>query len=177
MPIRTIITFPDPLLRRKTEPVTDFDQSLEKLVADMAETMYDAPGVGLAANQIGVCRKLMLVDISEDRENKAEREYLVLANPEIMASEGAQIDEEGCLSVPDLTAKVKRFWKITLRAQDIKGRPLEFEAVDHFARVIQHEVDHLNGILFLDHLSVLKRSLYKKRRKKQLRQEKEAHGQ
>ncbi len=177
MPTRTIITFPDPFLRKKTEPIIDFDLSLEELVADMVETMYEAPGIGLAANQIGACCKLMLVDTSEDRENKAAREYLVLANPEIVASQGCQIDEEGCLSVPDLTAKVKRFQKITLRAQDIKGRPLEFEAEDHFARVIQHELDHLNGILFLDHLSVLKRSLYKKRRKKQLQQERNSHGQ
>ncbi len=171
MAIRKIRKYPDPILRQKTEPVTEFNNELKELVADMAETMYDAPGVGLAANQIGVCCKVLLVDTTEDREHGARREYMALVNPEIVACEGSQVDEEGCLSVVDLTAKVKRYRTITIRAQDIEGNPVEFTAEDFFARVIQHEVDHLNCILFIDHLSPLKRALYKKKRKKQLEEE------
>lgn len=176
MTIRKILTYPDPVLRKETEPVTVFDETLQELVKDMAQTMYDAPGVGLAANQIGVCRKLVLVDTSEEHEGKKKRQYLVLANPEIVTGEGSQMDEEGCLSVVDCTAKVKRFQKIRVRAQDIEGNPLDFEAEEFFARVIQHEVDHINGLLFIDHISALKRSLYKKRLKKLLKQERGAAG-
>lgn len=170
MAIKKILTFPNPVLRQKVETVTSFDESLKELATDLAETMYDAPGAGLAANQIGVCLRVVVVDISE---NKEEKKHLVLVNPEIIDKEGCQIDEEGCLSVIDLTAKVERYRKLLVRAQDLDGKSWEFPAEDFFARVIQHELDHINGILFIDHLSSLKRMLYKKRLKKILREQEE----
>ena len=170
MAIKKILTFPNPVLRQEVETVTSFDDSLKKLATDLAETMYDAPGAGLAANQIGVCLRVVVVDISE---NKEEKKHLVLVNPEIIDKEGCQIDEEGCLSVIDLTAKVERYRKLLVRAQDLDGKSWEFPAEDFFARVIQHELDHINGILFIDHLSSLKRTLYKKRLKKILREQEE----
>ena len=172
MAIKKIFTFPDPVLRQKVETVTSFDDSLKQLAADLTETMYAAPGAGLAANQIGVCLRIVVVDVSNDEE---EKKHLVLVNPEIIEKEGCQVEEEGCLSVIDLTANVERYSKLVIRAQDLDGKTWEFPAEDFFARVIQHELDHLNGILFIDHLSVLKRSLYKRRLKKLLReQEKES---
>ena len=170
MAIKKIITYPDPVLRKKVEPVTCFDESLKELTQDLIETMYAAPGAGLAANQIGVCLRVVVVDASKSEE---EKEPLVLVNPEIIEKEGCQIDEEGCLSVIDLTAKVERFKKLLVRAQDLDGKIREFSAEDFFARVIQHELDHLNGVLFIDRLSPLKRALYKKRLKKILRAQEE----
>ena len=169
MAVQEIIKYPNRILRQKTETVTSFDDDLKKLVAEMVETMYAAPGVGLAANQIGISFQVAVIDISRDKER--EKENLVLVNPEIIAMEGYQVGEEGCLSVIDLSAKVKRYRKISVRALDIEGKVNEFEAEDHFARVIQHEVDHLNGLLFIDHISSLKRNLYKKRLKKELKQQ------
>ena len=172
MAIKKIFTYPDPVLRQKVETVTSFDDSLKQLAADLAETMYAAPWAGLAANQIGVCLRIVVLDVSVDKE---EKKHLVLVNPEIIEKEGCQVDEEWCLSVIDLTANVERYSKLVVRAQDLDGKTWEFPAEDFFARVIQHELDHLNGILFIDHLSVLKRSLYKRRLKKLLReQEKES---
>ena len=166
MAIRKILTYPNQILRQKAEAVTSFDDSLRQLANDLAETMYAAPGAGLAANQIGVSLRVVVVDVSK---NKEEKKHLVLVNPEIIEKEGCQIDEEGCLSVIDLTANVERYSKLVVRAQDPDGKTWEFPAEDFFARVIQHEIDHLNGILFIDHLSSLKRSLYKRRLKKLLR--------
>lgn len=163
MAIRKIITFPDPFLREPTKPVTVFDQELEQLVADMAETMYAARGAGLAANQIGVGRRIAVLDIAKRDE---ERDLQVFINPEIVFQEGNQVDDEGCLSVIDLSAKVKRAKRIGLKCRDLKGNSRELEAEDWLARVLQHEIDHLNGVLFIDHLSSLKRSLYKKRLRK-----------
>ncbi len=165
MSLRTIITYPNPILRKKAEPVEAFDNKLKTLVNDMAETMYDAPGIGLAAPQIGESLQLIVVDISKEDE---EKRFMVMANPVITESEGNQLDEEGCLSVPELTSKVKRFKKITLSYQDVEGNKKELVTEDRFAVVLQHEIDHLNGILFIDHLSSLKRSLYKKKMKKLL---------
>ena len=170
MAIKKIITYPDPVLRKKVEPVTCFDESLKELAQDLTETMYAAPGAGLAANQIGVCLRVVVVDVSKSGE---EKKPLVLVNPEIIEKEGCQIDEEGCLSVIDLTAKVERFKKLLVKAQDLDGKTWEFPAEDFFARVIQHELDHLNGVLFIDRLSPLKRALYKKRLKKILQAQEE----
>jgi peptide deformylase len=170
MAIKKIFTYPNPVLRQKVETVNSFDDSLKELARDLAETMYDAPGAGLAANQIGVCLRVVVIDVSASEE---EKKPLVLVNPEIIEKEGCQVDEEGCLSVIDLTAKVERYSKLLVRAQDLNGRTWEFPAEDFFARVIQHELDHLNGILFIDHLSPLKRTLYKKRLKKILREKEE----
>jgi len=168
MAIREILKYPHPVLRQTAEPVTVFDDELKALVADMAETMYDAPGVGLAANQIGVTRQVVVIDMTPKDEPK---DLITLINPRIVKGEGSEVDEEGCLSVVDLSANVKRFTKIWVEAQGIDGAPMAFEAEDYFARVIQHEVDHLNGHLFIDWISSLKRSLYKKKRKKQLQAE------
>jgi len=170
MAIKKILTYPDPALRQKVETVTSFDDSLKQLASDLAETMYDAPGAGLAANQIGVCLRVAVINVSESDEEKS---HLVLINPEIIEKEGCQVDEEGCLSVIDLTANVERYKKLLIRAQDLNGKTLEFPAEDFFARVIQHELDHLKGILFIDHLSSLKRTLYKKRLKKILLEQEE----
>ncbi|MBU0485768.1 MAG: peptide deformylase [Proteobacteria bacterium] len=163
MAIQPIVTFPQPVLRDKAKKVTKFDDELKNLINDMAATMYDAPGVGLAAPQIGVSLQLTVIDTSR---NKEERNFLVLANPIIVKGEGEQVDEEGCLSVREYAANVKRYEKIWVEAQDINGEPLKFEAEGFFARVVQHELDHLNGTLFIDHLSSLKRTLYKKKLKK-----------
>ena len=166
MTIRKIITYPNPVLRKQAEEITEFDTALEQLTRDMAETMYQAPGVGLAANQIGIARCVVVVDISEEED---ERKYLVLTNPVIHDGEGKVSGEEGCLSVLEYEAKVNRFQKIRVTAQDLQGNELEFEAEDRFARIIQHEVDHLNGTLFIDHLSRLKQGMYKNKLRKILK--------
>lgn len=166
MSIKKIYQYPEPVLRAETTEITTFDDNLKNLIEDMAETMYDAPGIGLAAPQIGESVKLIVVDTSKDSEE--EREYLAMVNPKIVEHEGNQIDEEGCLSVPELTAKVKRFKKITVTYQDLEGNTQRLTTEDRFAVVLQHEIDHINGILFIDHLSPLKRNLYKKKVKKWL---------
>lgn len=171
MAVKKIITYPNPALREKTRTVTEFNEELKKLARDMADTMYEAPGAGLAANQIGADLRLMVIDTTDKEDETADKEYQGLVNAEITGGEGKQVDKEGCLSVIDLTAEVKRFQKISVKAQDLDGAPLEFEAEDFLARVIQHEVDHLNGILFIDHISSLKRTFYKKRLKKILKEQ------
>lgn len=165
MAIRKIYQYPESVLRKPTEKISTFDKDLKSLAEDMAETMYDAPGIGLAAPQIGESLKLIVVDTSKLDDDK---DYMALVNPEIVEHEGNQLDEEGCLSVPELTSKVKRFKKVTVTYQDLDGKDLEMTAEDRFAVVLQHEIDHLNGILFIDHLSPLKRNLYKKKVKKWL---------
>jgi len=166
MSILKIYEYPDPVLRKKTVKVTAFDEELTKLVEDMADTMYDAPGIGLAAPQIGRSVKLIVVDTTVQIDG--EKEYMSIVNPEIIAHEGIQLDEEGCLSVPELTANVKRYKRITVSYQNLEGHTQEFSTEGRFSVVLQHEIDHLNGILFLDHLSSLKRGLYKKKVKKWL---------
>ena len=165
MSLRTILTFPHPVLRQKAKQVPAFDDALKDLVTDMEETMYDAPGVGLAAPQIGESLQLIVVNTARDEDC---RETLVMVNPKISEKEGNQVDEEGCLSVIDLTASVKRSKKITVCYQDLEGEEQEMMAEDRFAVILQHEIDHLNGVLFIDHLSTLKRALYKKKVKKML---------
>ncbi len=168
MSILKIYQFPEPVLRKPTKKITLFDQTLDKLVGDMIDTMYDAPGVGLAAPQIGRSVQLIVVDTTGD--NGEEKKHMALVNPEIFYHEGSQLDEEGCLSVPELTANVKRYQRISVKFQDMKGQPHEISAENRFAVILQHEIDHLNGILFLDHLSSLKRNLYKKKVQKRLAQ-------
>ena len=166
MSILKIYEYPDPVLRKRTDKITTFDETLAKLVEDMAETMYNAPGIGLAAPQIGQSIKLIVVDITMNIDD--EKDYMVMLNPVIVGQEGSQLDEEGCLSVPELTANVKRYKGITVSYQDLEGHTKELSTEDRFSVVLQHEIDHLNGVLFLDHLSSLKRSLYKKKVKKWL---------
>jgi len=168
MAIKKIITYPHPVLREKAQPITVFNEALQTLVKDLADTMWAAPGVGLAANQIGIALQVVVVDRSTEDD---ERHYITLVNPVISDGEGSIIDEEGCLSVIECTANVKRFRKIHVTAQDVEGHPLEFDAEDRYARIIQHEVDHLLGTLFIDRLSSLKRALYKKKLKKILQEQ------
>ncbi len=168
MAIRPIRTYPDPVLRTKTARVEKIDGSLDRLIQDMIETMHAAPGVGLAANQVGVSLQLAVIDLST-RENAEQRHPLyVIINPEIVSSEGSVVEEEGCLSIPDYSEKVKRAAKVKVRAQDRTGKPFEIEAEGLLAKALQHEIDHLNGFLFVDRLSPLKKNIFKRRVKKAL---------
>ncbi len=165
MALRKIIEYPDPILRIKAKDVKIFDEELKALIEDMAETMYDAPGVGLAAPQIAESLQVIVVDITVPGE---EQQYMAMVNPKIIEQFDSQLDEEGCLSVPELTAKVERYKKITVQYQSEDGTKHALSTENRFAVVLQHEIDHVNGILFIDHLSPLKRNLYKKKRKKML---------
>lgn len=156
----------NPILERPADPVTDFDTpELHQLVADMFETMYASHGVGLAAPQIDVSKRLTVIDITGAEEGK-EPEQVILINPEVIAKEGKQTGEEGCLSIPGFREPVTRAKKATVRAQDVKGEWFEITGEDLLARAMLHEIDHLNGILFLSHLSSLKRDMIKRKIKK-----------
>jgi peptide deformylase len=158
MALRTILEFPDPRLRTKARPVTRFDERLGELIDDMFETMYAAPGIGLAATQIDVHQRLIVIDISEDRSGQ-----LVVINPEIVSREGAATMEEGCLSVPGYFDEVQRAAKVLLRAQDRTGAVFEMECNELLAACVQHEIDHIDGKLFVDYLSDLKRDRVRKK--------------
>jgi peptide deformylase len=158
MALRTILEFPDPRLRTRAQPVTRFDAALSTLVDDMFETMYAAPGIGLAATQVDVHQRLIVLDVS-----KEHNEPLVIINPEILTLEGSASTEEGCLSVPGIFDEVERAAKIRLRAQDRTGATFERDFDDILAVCIQHEMDHLEGKLFVDYLSDLKRERIRKR--------------
>ncbi len=155
--------YPDPVLKKVAAPVTDFDESLRQLAHDMAETMYAAPGIGLAAPQIGISKRLTVIDCSSRDE---EAQLLVLVNPEIIDREGESCEEEGCLSVPEYYAKVNRSEKVKVRFQDLDEQTRIIETGGLTAIACQHEIDHLDGILFVDHLSPLKRSIFRKKWKK-----------
>jgi peptide deformylase len=162
MAIRTILEFPDPRLRTRAQPVTRFDTELHRVVDDMLETMYAAPGIGLAATQIDVHQRLIVIDISADRNDA-----LVLINPEILSREGEIATEEGCLSVPGYFEEVKRASKIRVRAQDRDGNAFEKDCEEILAVCVQHEMDHLDGRLFVDYLSGLKRERIRKKLEKE----------
>ena len=161
--IREIVKYPDPILQRPTEKVTEFNQELRTLAADMFESMYKAQGIGLAAPQIGVSHRITVIDLSNQ---KNAEEKLVLINPEIVHKEGRQVEEEGCLSLPDIRDKVVRAAKVRVRAQDLDGNWQEHEGTELLARAFQHEIDHLDGILFPWRLSALKRDLILRRIRK-----------
>jgi len=163
MAILPIRIYPDSVLRVKCREVRDFDARLRKLAADMVETMIAAPGVGLAAPQVGVELRLAVVDTSVGQDPK---ELHILVNPEIVRREGAEADMEGCLSLPGINDKVERPLAITVCAVDLQGKPLELRAEDFLARAICHEVDHLDGILFTDHLRGLRRERSRRQLKK-----------
>ncbi len=166
MAIRDILTYPNKFLRKQARPVKDVDGDLQKIIADMGETMYAAPGAGLASIQIGVEQSIMVYDLTP---KDAKRSLQVLINPRIVSQEGQVISEnEGCLSVPDFRADVKRASQIVVEGLDRNGNPLRFDAEGYFAIILQHELDHLNGALFIDHLSSLKRGLFKRHLKKKL---------
>ena len=154
--IQTIVKYPDPILSQPGEPVTEFNAELRKLVADMFETTYANQGVGLAAPQVGVSKRVTVIDVSMGKDPK---DRLVLINPEIIFSEGKLYEEEGRLSFPDIREKVVRAAKVRIRAQDEKGKWFEMDGDDLMARAFQHEIDHLDGVLFLFRMSALKRSL------------------
>lgn len=169
MAILTILTYPEKSLLQPSAKVEHIDDTIKQLVDDMGETMFDAPGVGLAAPQVGINKRIIVYDINAGNPDKEEpeNEFTALINPEIIASSGSLISEkEGCLSVTDYTADVKRFEKVTVKALDINGNEMEFEAEGMPAVIMQHEIDHLDGILFIDRLSLLKRTMYKKKVKK-----------
>ena len=159
----TILKYGAPSLRENSLPVEKFDSDLEKLTTDMFETMYAAPGVGLAAPQVGVNIRLIVIDISGGKESDKK---IILCNPRIIASEGKQDGEEGCLSVPDFCEQVTRPLKVAIEAQDIKGESILIEGDGLLARAICHEIDHLDGVMFVDHLSPLKRALLRGKIKK-----------
>ncbi len=164
MAIRKILHYPDPRLRRKALPVDTVDDETRTLIDDMAETMYQAPGMGLAAPQIDVSKRILIIDISE-----ARNDLRVLVNPELLTQEGEQTMEEGCLSVPGVYEEVTRAEKVTVRALGRDGKPFELEADGLLATCVQHEIDHLNGKLFVDYLSRLKQQRVRKKLAKQQR--------
>jgi peptide deformylase len=165
MAILPILEFPDERLRKTAAPVEAVDESVRRLIDDMLETMYAAPGVGLAANQVNVQKRVIVLDVSEEKNAP-----LCLINPELLEKQGAEEMDEGCLSVPGIFEKVSRAEKIKVRALDREGNPFELEAEGLLAVCIQHEMDHLEGKLFVDYLSPLKRQLVRKKLKKEQRQ-------
>lgn len=163
MGLLEVRVYPDPVLRKKADPVEVFDEDLDRLVRDMADTMYEAPGVGLAAPQVGISRRLYIIDISSpSREN-----LLVFVNPEIVHAEGEITWEEGCLSFPDVHTDVKRSRNVRLSAQDVKGRPFTLEGENLLAVAMQHELDHLDGRLLIDNMSLIDRTLLKRKMTRQ----------
>lgn len=164
-----ICTYPDPVLRRRAEPVTTIDREIRKLIDEMAETMYAAPGIGLAANQVGKPKRVLVIDLQRPEYDQG---LLVLVNPRIVAASGETTYEEGCLSVPEFFSNVKRCEQVTVQGLDKDGKPVEISASGLMAVVLQHEIDHLEGRLFIDHLGTITRELFKRKWKKRLKEEK-----
>ena len=164
MAVRHILHYPDPRLYRKAEPLAKVDESVRALIRDMADTMYAAPGVGLAATQVNVHKRVVVIDSSETRD-----QLLVLINPEIISREGVQYCEEGCLSVPGVYEAVERAERVTVRALGLDGKSFTVTAEKLLAVCIQHELDHLDGKVFVDYLSRLKQQRIKAKLQKQLR--------
>ncbi len=171
-----VLQFPDAGLRKKAEPVREDEVTpdLRELAENMAETMYSEPGIGLAATQVGVEKRLIVMDV--DWPDDGERNLRMLFNPQIVDAQGKQVLEEGCLSVPDFTADVERAAKVIVRARSLDWEELEFDAEGLEAACFQHEIDHLDGKLFIDRISRLKRNMYVQRRKKQIRQGEDSPG-
>ncbi len=165
--ILKVVKYPEPVLSQPGEPVTEFDEKLREFVADMFETMYAAKGIGLAAPQVGVSKRITVIDLSS---GKNPEEKLVLINPEIIAREGKQYEEEGCLSFPDIHEKVQRAAKVTVRAQDEFGKWFEMDGEELLSRAFQHEIDHLDGVLFIFRMSALKRDMILRRIRKEQRE-------
>jgi peptide deformylase len=162
--VRTILKYGEPMLEQVAEPVTQFDTpELQNLIEDMWETMYSAKGVGLAAPQIGTGKRISVIDISVGED---ETKKLVIINPDVTVREGKQVGEEGCLSIPGFREPVARSNKVTVRAQNEKGEAIELIGEELLARAFEHEIDHLNGILFINHLSALKRDIIRRKIKK-----------
>lgn len=173
MPILPIVTVPDEILRSQAEEIRNIDDEIRRLAKDMVETMYKAPGIGLAANQVGKLLSLIVMDIeyayAEPQDKK--KAPIVVINPKIILGEGEEFREEGCLSVPDFSLEVKRKACVQVEGVDLKGNPIKLEAEGLLARVLQHEIDHLRGATLLNHASALKRSLYERKIKKRSRRD------
>ena len=165
MSLMPIHTYPDKCLRKKAQIVTSFDDDLSTLTQNMAQTMYDAPGIGLAAPQVNIDKRVVVIDVSEEKND-----LKILINPKITYQDGQHEYEEGCLSIPGIFGVVERAAEIEVKAQDLTGNVYEFQADGLLAICVQHEIDHLNGVLFIDHLSKLKRDRIKKKLKKEARQ-------
>jgi peptide deformylase len=150
------VKYPDPVLQQPGEPVTEFDKELRKFVADMFETMYASQGIGLAAQQVGVAKRITVIDLGQGKD---PAQKLVLINPEIISREGKQYEEEGCLSFPEIREKIARAAKVRIRAQDEHGKWFEMDGEELLSRAFQHEIDHLDGMLFIFRMSALKRDL------------------
>lgn len=163
MALLDIRTYPDPVLEQEASPVTSFDARLKTLIENMRETMYAAPGVGLAAPQVGESIRLIVVDPTAGEK---PGNFIAVVNPEIVREEGEIVFEEGCLSVPGFNEEVDRARAVTVTGQDVNGKDLRIDAEDFLAVIFQHEIDHLDGTLFIDHLSALKRTLIKKKIRK-----------
>lgn len=168
MAIREIKTYPEKVLKQKALPVATIDEHLQALIDDMIETMYAAPGIGLAAPQIGVSKQVIVIDVSHRQEEERKTPLLVLVNPVIKAMSGEIESEEGCLSLPGYIAAVKRAETVTVQGLDREGRPVEIEGEGLLCRALQHEIDHLNGTLLIDRISSIKREFFKKRYQKAL---------
>ncbi len=163
MALLNICIYPDPVLREKAKPIEKVDGKVRKLIDDMAETMYNAPGIGLAANQVGRPVQLIVVDLQREDDPHG---LIVLVNPQIVQAEGHIVWEEGCLSVPDFFSPVQRHEKIVVRGLNAEGKPLEIQADGLLAVALQHEIDHLNGRLFIDYLNPIKKDIFKRKWKK-----------
>ncbi len=160
MALLEIRKYPDKILREKASPVKEFNKDLQKLIDDMIETMYAAQGVGLAAPQVGISKRLIVIDVSSRGE---QQPLIVLINPEIIYSEGEAKTEEGCLSIPGYTTIVTRVEKVRVKGLDREENPIEVEGEGFFARALQHEIDHLNGFLIIDRIGRIKREFFKRR--------------
>ena len=154
--ILKIVKFPEPVLQQPGEPVIEFDGELRKFVANLFETMYASQGIGLAAQQVGVAKRVTVIDLSQGKD---PAQKLVLINPEVISRDGKQYEEEGCLSFPDIREKIARAAKVRIRAQDEKGKWFEMDGEELLSRAFQHEIDHLDGMLFIFRMSALKRDL------------------
>ncbi|NKB90157.1 MAG: peptide deformylase [Acidobacteria bacterium] len=166
MPILDIVKYPETILAERTEPVSEFDEDLRELAADMVATMYAAPGIGLAAPQVGRSERICVIDLSvgEDPDD-----LMVLVNPRVVAEEGGVREEEGCLSFPDIMLVVPRPERVVVEAQDLDGNPIRVEGDELLARCLHHEIDHLDGVLFIDRVSPLKRDLARRKIKRRIK--------
>lgn len=160
MAVLDIKKYPENVLKKKSLPVDKFDKDLQRLIDDMIETMYAAPGVGLAAPQVGVSKRLLVIDVSSKEE---ERPLIVLINPEIKEADGLADSEEGCLSIPEYSTTLKRADRVVVKGLDRNGKAVEIEGTGLLAKALQHEIDHLDGVLIVDRISALKREFFKKK--------------
>ncbi len=166
MSLLDIVIYPDPILREKCEPVEEITDEIRQLIDDMTQTMYEAPGIGLAASQVGSRHRVIIVDVGDDEESGRKARLYQIINPEIVEESGSVESEEGCLSIPDIRESVKRSKSILVKGLSPEGKEMSIEADGLLSICLQHEIDHLNGVLFIDRISRLRRELIKSRLKK-----------